>query len=514
MKFLGLANKLFKHINSNKSNSSGEVETSNAEINKSNFPMWLLIGGLGGLLFAISATFVVIISTLMFLGIIDVDINFGGGKTSCVNLPNINSVCKSITVVGQGTMSVDEYVAGVINAEVGGMSDENFNLYKAAAVAARSYALVGADKDGNGNCSVSNGQHFQAYKPNPDENMINAANETSGIVLVKDNKIYSSQYDALCIHDEDDENYYLCQGGTGEEHLVLPREWIVERQGQAYIDYIRNYVHGKGMSQNGAWYLAIERGWDYIKILNYFYGDDGATLATINADSSNSCSTSFNGNFEPLEEYNLWHANLNVLNRTLTTAEINSLNKYIDDSVDDAGYGTGAAVAAAGQSLTYWLEKQGYYLSYYWGGGHGYYGDANNTFVGVNPKWGSDEFGDDKDTGNVRKRPYFGMDCSAFTSWAIRTACKSNYGSKLAGSWYTMSGAKLISLDKAKPGDLLDSDGHVILVIKNNGDGSVITAESAGGNASGLVFSKYENAGNYNVVDMSSWYKDNCNSSR
>lgn len=206
------------------------------------------------------------------------------------------------------------------------------------------------------------------------------------------------------------------------------------------------------------------------------------------------------GNFQSLSVYNLKHEGLSVLNRALTTTEVNNLNTYIDNEINKAGYGTGAAVAAAGQALTYGLEQLGYYLQYRWGGGHG------QSFVGVNPNWGSSNFGCD-----VKGRCYNGMDCSGFVSWAIRTACTPTYGSNTT---HSMKHGPSIDISKAKPGDLmLDADSHVRLVIKNNDDGTVIVAEESGG-SSGLIFSKQTTESGYEFIDMSNYYSKNCNSSR
>lgn len=207
------------------------------------------------------------------------------------------------------------------------------------------------------------------------------------------------------------------------------------------------------------------------------------------------------GNIQNLSSYNLNHNNLKVLNRTLNASEVTALNNYINEQVDEAGYGTGAGVAAAGQALTYWLEQQGYYLEYRWGGGH------SSSFTGVNSNWGSTKFGCDSN-----ERCYNGMDCSGFVSWAIRTACNPSYGSKTTSN---MNHGSSIDIEDAKPGDLMLNSGvHVRLVIKNNGDGTVIVAEEAGGSTSGLVFTKQKESRGYQFIDMSSYYQNNCKSSR
>ena len=57
-------------------------------------------------------------------------------------------------------------------------------------------------------------------------------------------------------------------------------------------------------------------------------------------------------------------------------------------------------------------------------------------------------------------------------------------------------------------------NGHIRLVIRNNGDGSVLTAESTGDNGNkdngGLIFSNYTANNSYVFRDMSGWYSKNC----
>lgn len=232
----------------------------------------------------------------------------------------------------------------------------------------------------------------------------------------------------------------------------------------------------------------------------------GARLKIFGLEYNEGPTTYTPGDYKHLSSYTLKHEGLTVLNRTLTQLEINDLNNYINKEVDSAGYGNGGAVAAAGQSLIYWLEQKGYYLQYYWGGGHGGYGDNKSTFVGVNPNWGSSKFGADE-----KNRPYLGMDCSGFVSWAIRTACSPSYGTHSSS---TMNHGPKISLSAAKPGDLMLKKGHVRLVVKNNNDGSVIVAEEVGSPTNGLVFTKVRTGIGYSFIDMEEYYKSICKTSR
>ena len=461
----------------------------------------------------------VIFSVIIFVVILFSGDSSNNDSSNCVTVQTANSVCNSITVGNYGTMSVDDYVAGVVQNEFGSAPDETL---KAQAIAARSYGLAGATKDGNGNCSITDtSEGFQTFSPNPSDKVKEAVKATSGMVLVDSNgNIARSEYSSNSLpaaYDSYDETITM-----SERNLEIPKSWFdknktcsadklntATKKKDAYGRVVYGCGHGRGMGQIAAKYLDTEKNYTYDKIIDYFYGNDSVYKWSLASSGgvTTTCSGG-NGTLPELVNYRLKHEGLNVLNRTLTDSERKDLDSYIDSQIKKAGYGTGAGVAAAGQSLIWWLEQKGMYLQYRWGGGHAYptncEGDSS-TFTFSNPYWGGscgyDEHYRDS-------RPYFGMDCSGFVSWATRTACKTGFN-ETSGYW---SGTgKHISLSEAQPGDILDSPGeHVILVIKNNGDGSIITAEESGSNG-GLVFTTYSDAGEYAVVSMQDWYSSNCN---
>ena len=478
--------------------------------------LWIASGSFGcGSIFLLALPLLVVV--FMVVGILGGGDGSGGGST-CVNIKSADEICQKVTVKGQ-TMSVDAYVAGVVENEFGGASIET---KKAQAIAARSYGLQGAKKDSNGNCIIDNtSEGFQTYNSNPSETSIQAANDTSGMILVDENgNVARSEYSSNSLPAS--YNSYGDMITMSERNLQIPRSWwashktcgdgdlntVHNSEKDAYGRAVYGCGHGRGMGQIAALYLDMELGYTYDQILEYFYGADSEyhwSLASTKGASS-SCTSSNNGNFQSLSSYNKNHDGLKKLNKTLTTLQIQSLELSIESQVDKAGYGTGKAVAAAGQALTYGLEQMGYYLGYYWGGGHA----SDSTTIGFYSGWGKNIGFAYTDGGNVTG-PEYGMDCSGFVSWAIRNACKSSFSAVLAEDFLGY-GKHLSSLEDAKPGDVLASTGHVILVIKNNGDGSIIAAEESF-SASGLVFKEYSSLGNYKLVDMSNWYKS-CNQSR
>ena len=431
----------------------------------------------------------------------------------CANFAPADLTCKTVSLSGYGTMSLDEYVSGVIAGEVPGYLDDGLNTYKSVAIAARSYFIASVEgghpytsDDGNGNCTLNtNGPTFQNYSSNISNDTTTAANETSGIVLLKDNNVYRSEYDALCIDHEDKTNYYLCQGGENEKNMVLPIDWIVNKTSAAYVAETRLWAHGRGMSQNGAWYLALEKGWTFDKILNYFYGDEGASVsAGGGASAPTKCTNGSSGNFTPAEDYVLGNGGFTELTKTLSTSEIEKINDYIIKEVDKAGYGTSGAVAAAGQALIFGLHDMGYYLPYWWGG--------KSSAQGFDQTWGSRVDSEPSISGKIYH--YKAMDCTGFTSWAIRNACNPDFYNNDNEDYYLdLPGAKEVDINNAKPGDMIEIPGHVQMVIKNNGDGTLIIAEESG--SAGLVFNLFDKSHNYRwIVDMSGYYEKTCNKSR
>lgn len=459
--------------------------------------------------------FVIFIGVAFALGVFAPSSNIA---SKCVHYQSVDEVCKSINVSGHGSMSVDEYVAGVVQHEFGNAPEE---VLKAQAIAARSYGIAGATKDGNGNCSIGDtSEDFQTFDSNPSEKVINAANETSGIVLVDSNgNIARSEYSSNSLPAA-----YDTFGDTitmSERDLKIPRDWFSQNKtcgDDTLNDYNINYGkiekdafgrdvygcgHGRGMGQIAAKYLANEKSYNYEQILEFFYGEDSVykwTLAS-SGGASSSCTSNSNNDFGTLEEYNLHHGGLTMLTSGLSKSEIDDLNDYIEDEVNknDASYKS--KVAAAGQALVYWFEKQGKYLGYYWGGGHA-------MFTGAHEEWGTTNKGTDE-----KGNKYYGMDCSGFVSWSIRNACKADF-TAVAADFLSLSDTSVSSLDKAEPGDVVASKDHVMLVVKNNGDGTVTVAEE-GGSDDGLVFSIVDSNrmswGNRSVIDMGGWYEKKCN---
>ena len=235
-----------------------------------------------------------------------------------------------------------------------------------------------------------------------------------------------------------------------------------------------------------------------------------------------SCSTSTGediNNETGLSEYPLQHKNLKVLHSPLPSSDVEKINKYIKESINKAGYGTGNGVAAAASAFILGVAEKGYYVPYYAYGGHSRY--SAPYIIGFYPNLGQKLSKCTSFDGSSNNNYcYSGFDCSGFVSWAIKNACNSNFKDKTTSGFASLG--KKTSLDKVKPGDILVAKGdHIILVVKNN-NGTIIFAESHGNHGKkdygGAVFSSSKdsetlNSHQYVARDMSGWYSTNCKKS-
>ena len=471
--------------------------------------MILLLGGGGTAFWAFLLFIPLFIAVLVVLGLIT---SSNSSNSNCISTQTVGEVCKSISVNGE-TMSVDDYVAHVITKEFGGAPEETL---KAQAIASRSYGVAGAKKDSQGNCVISDtSESFQTYADTASDRAIQAAKDTSGMVLLdKDGNVARAEYSSNSLP-----NAYSTYGSTitmSERDLEIPRDWWEKNktcsdsslnQANSFKDAFGRTVygcgHGRGMGQIAAKYLAEEKNYTYDQIIEYFYGKDSPYQWTLGSSSSTSIGNCDNGGFSALTSYNYGGKGLTKLNRALSSTEKENIESYINSEVDKAGYGTGAAVAAAGQALTHGLEQisPGYKLGYYWAGGH------SDTTIGFKSTWGTNQGYSYTEKGNATG-PEEGMDCSGFVSWAIRNGCNSEFSARVSGTFEGYGSS--VALSNAKSGDVITNSGHIILILKNNEDGSVTTAEESFSN--GLIFNTYtaSQVTQYKVVNMESWYKKTC----
>lgn len=210
----------------------------------------------------------------------------GNSSSSQFGVVGYNGQCSQVTVNGK-TIGLDDYIAGVIKQEMGG---NNLEALKAQAIAARSFLL--STKTGS-DCSVVNGQSYQAYTDESNKNSIyyKAALETSGMVVSRNGKIATTQYQShpagmWCTEDasgwhvkfqkfNDDPSTAWTWNGPAKETVRR-----TAGDGSLYgTEMNYNNGHHFGMSQTIAMYLAKADHYTYQKLIETFYGESIVTLS-------------------------------------------------------------------------------------------------------------------------------------------------------------------------------------------------------------------------------------------
>ena len=178
---------------------------------------------------------------------------------------------------------------------------------------------------------------------------------------------------------------------------------------------------------------------------------------------------------------------------------LEAFNNLIASNVQENGYGTRAGVVTAAVTLIAELgNNYNVKVPYFWGGGHGI------MATGAEGNWGSTQC---HTYANGQSYNYCGLDCSGFVTWAIYNGGFS-ITPLVTGGFQSLPGAEKVSLTNSavlQPGDLLESSGHVILIVGVD-DNNYICAEAAG-NETGVLFSTHPfNASGYWGVNMEGFY--------
>ena len=373
------------------------------------------------------------------------------------------------------TYPLEEYVAGVVAGEVGGFN--NLEVYKAFAIAARTYfASV------ENNCTIVSGESAQMFSETSDKLIIQAAEETKGQVILKDNNLLMTEYDAFCFVEKTNEYYTLSQ-----VNQKIPTSWVDSHVGR--YDYKNcpcekpdpsmtscfnsegRYLdggHGRGMSQYGALYLATEENLTHEQILAYYYGSDIVI-------STGAIST-----IAGLEVKNTTNAKeLNVsldefLKSQGSSAAIAEQSIY--NTVLSNGAGTRAgAVTAAVSLINYLYDNYNVRIPYYWTGAY--------SKVGINYNFGGPTTPRTSPGGITYTKA--GFDCSGFVSWAIRNGGYKfgrldtrNFHNRFSSDSCAITSQSCIG----QPGDLINSAScHVQMIVSvDEAHKSYYVAESSG----------------------------------
>lgn len=207
-----------------------------------------------------------------------------------------NGNAENCTHVYDGDVAFEDYVAGVVAAEVG--SANNLEYYKIWAISARTFFLNHVDSS----CTVKGNASYQVYMDVEDspyaETIKQAVEETKGQVLVKNEELAPVYYASACVVDDDDEYYYVRYGtlSLGEaNYQKIPKEWDNDSS-NVFKGYLSSWYskvdqndpnletkscpsnHDYGMSALGALYLIIGENYNYEEVFSYYFGDDSQIM--------------------------------------------------------------------------------------------------------------------------------------------------------------------------------------------------------------------------------------------
>lgn len=389
-----------------------------------------------------------------------------------------NIPCKEVTVlftdksdIDSKTYPFEEYIAGVVAGEVGILN--NIEVYKVIAVAARSFFLTHEN-----NCTIESSDRLQVFREltnSPtDELAIKAADATKGQVLLSNNELFSTQYDAFACVSKDDNYYTISQANqkipvSWMNNKINPQnmpDWFICNGKENMIEH-----HGNGVSQYGSLYLAEEMGYTYDEILNFYLSEFNVSI------SSNNFMSSVAG-LEVKDTINSEILSMN-LGDFLSShgSSIADLNNFIYDSVSSSGKGTRAGVVSAAVSLiNYLYDNFNVRIPYRWNGKYQNYG--------VNADFGSPTSPYCPDADGCYY--YLGFDCSGFVSWAIKNGGYNFSSQSTRGFDKLFSGHSCNIRDNTcigQPGDLINLyNGHVMLIVAVDvASGKYMIAESSNG---------------------------------
>ena len=422
-------------------------------------------------------------------------------EIKCTDVTVIN-VDKQYNPISSATYPLEEYVAGVINNEVGMFG--NYEVYKQFAIAARTYyAYITQNK---GSCEIENSDRLQTFTEvtaaTPYGDLMKAAAKiTEGQVLLDSNgNLLLTEYDAFCSIDVD-ENYYTIK----QKNQRIPKAWVDSQSGirQEWKEGKCTGNHGRGMSQWGSYYLATEENYTYDQLINYYLenqnvavSSNGVLAKAVDLAIKSTIAASYKLD-QPLSSY-----------LKSKGGSLEEYNNYIRKSVEKAGVGTReGVVAAAVSSITYLYDKYDMKLPYYWGGHY-------PSSIGIPSNFGYNT--PSKPSPSQTRYPYVSFDCSGFVNWAIENGGyifpdTNNYTSSDRFSTCSITSSSCIG----KPGDLIDSDTHVVMIVSvDEANHRYYVAEST---VAGVIIQTREmhqqwSASKYtNVVSLEKFYNNKSN---
>lgn len=422
------------------------------------------------------------------------DVELSGVKVELINCDGTSSNYEVLANV-----DFEKYVLGVALAEIGPSAPDE--ALKAQIVAARNFALT----RNSGMCPSNPDNCFYGYNASTGKIRMRAC-EADQVYWDYNNDIYRQDRGAISIYSPEINSGTLWKSALDETRKAEVEALADEVKGKVLMDESGNVYKTHYTSVETDQFTAgANAGKTYDEILNEVYSGSSDI-------SSAKCAKAGNIDYG---DYTLSSDGHTILHQPLDQfledngTSLEEFNKLIADNVDDAGFGTRAGVVAAAVTLIGELgDNYGVKVPYYWGGGH-----YDGVIIGAHHYWGSDP--DCTTYANNQTYDYCGLDCSGFVPWAIKNG---GFGMNqmLAGDFKNIKGAEKVTLKSnqavLQPGDLLESEGHIVLVVGIDEDTNEYICAEAAGNQYGVLFMRRPfNPSGYWGVNMDGYYNNSAN---
>ena len=413
-----------------------------------------------------------------------------------VELINCDGTASNYTVLE--TVDFEKYVLGVALAEIG--PDAPDEALKAQIVAARNFALT----RNSGMCPGNPDDCFYGYNESTGKIRMRAC-EADQVYWNYNEIIYREDRGAISLYSPEINSGTIWKSPLDETRKAEVEALAEEVKGKVLLDDDGNvFKTSYNSTTSNQFTEGANNGDSYDKILSDVYGVgniDSARCASAGNIDYGDYTLSSDGHtilHEPLDQF---------LEDNGTSLE--EFNELIAGNVEDAGFGTRAGVVAAAVTLIGELgDNYGVKVPYYWGGGH-----YDGVIIGAHHYWGSDP--DCTTYANNQTYDYCGLDCSGFVPWAIKNG---GFGMNqmLAGDFKDVRGAEKVTLRSGEavlePGDLLESSGHIVLVVAVDEESRQYICAEASGNAQGVLFTRRSfNDSGYWGVKMDGYYNNPSN---
>ena len=310
------------------------------------------------IMFALIA-FVPLFALMFFIVLFGNEEHATGGSMSGSGSYILGKTCKTVTVtdtenyIYDGDVSYEDYIAGVVAAEVG--SANNLEYYKLVAIAVRTYFAENVSDS----CEVKGNQEFRKYIDVDDSQysalIRQAVAETNDLVITNSGQLVDLTYGYGRVTNKDENNYYISYGNAQTQ--TIPKSWA---QNSIFKDYLESSEATNSeeyeMSLVGAAYLITNEGYTYNDVIKYYYTQEVEVIVNkmvfigadgfINPTRRIHCSSPFGTRIHPVHKVEKFHSGLDIGiagGEPIYAAKSGTVTKVVSNvnAINNCNYGYG-----------------------------------------------------------------------------------------------------------------------------------------------------------------------------